>query len=116
LWRLLDSSPVLPASSPVAEKARFIGLPAQARSLRSLEFACANARTTKSHELGDEDDMTDEESPRRRVVGQPLMPQNTIRKKGARKEKENTPQSEHEGMAAMDVEAAMVLIGFMSRN
>jgi hypothetical protein len=60
--------------------------------------------------------MTDEESPRRRVVGQPLMPQNTIRKKGARKEKENTPQSEHEGMAAMDVEAAMVLIGFMSRN
>jgi hypothetical protein len=98
-------------TSPDTEKARFLALPTQARSLRSLEFACANARTRRRREPSAEE----HDCGYGRSGSLPLSPKGPKRKLARIGEKENTPELESSA-AAKDVEAAMLLMAFKVRS
>jgi hypothetical protein len=115
IWQFLDSTFTAATaadrpSSPVAERARFSVLRADARSLRSLEYACAKARAPTLF-------VVEEAKPAPVVLEEQLRhpksghaPIAVPRKKLSKKEKENTPQSE--GDNTQDVEAAILLMHF----
>ncbi|KAH7886103.1 hypothetical protein F5I97DRAFT_1202517 [Phlebopus sp. FC_14] len=47
LWKYIPSSPIVPQSSPSQEEERMAILPSQAKTFRSLEWACLKARRDK---------------------------------------------------------------------
>jgi hypothetical protein len=110
LWQHIPSSPQAPPSSPAAEKARFTALPTRARSLRSLEYACANARagpTPRARGTGGQDGRSTGAAVGEAAGGQLHCVSAIGRVSRVEKGKENVgagPQTE--------VEAAMVLLGF----
>jgi hypothetical protein len=50
LWKHMPSSPVAPPSSPSAESVRFSVLPSRSKARKSLEWACAKARAERCGE------------------------------------------------------------------
>jgi hypothetical protein len=141
LWEHMPSSPIAPPSSPGAESFRFSALPFPSLTKKSLEWACAKARAGKqgeddelldiaevdqredSHEM-ETDDETETE------VDEAVTPdssadlspgfdisykhkQHVVLPGG----KENVdPNFFPEYHPSEDVEAAMVLLGFMGRS
>jgi hypothetical protein len=117
LWQLLDSSPGLPPSSPVAERDRFSALRPDAPSLRTLEYACARARVEKPRHIEDTEVPVCEAEEPLPPKPEPAKPARVrvaaSRKRPPKVDKETKRQSQ--GDHDKDVEAAMVLINFMTR-
>ncbi|KAH7916439.1 hypothetical protein BJ138DRAFT_1139752 [Hygrophoropsis aurantiaca] len=130
IWKFMVSSPVAPQSSPSAEEARMAVLPSRAKMWRSMEWACLKARrgrkaedeeerTMTVHPLSDHDD-TDTESdeavtPDASVNLSPKFSNNAFGHV-SQQEKVNDPFGDVVVHQSEDVEAAMLLLGFMGRK
>ncbi|EGN93136.1 hypothetical protein SERLA73DRAFT_78978 [Serpula lacrymans var. lacrymans S7.3] len=138
IWNHMPSSPIAPQSSPSIEEARLAVLPSRSKTFRSLEWACLKARRLKqidddendelpqlslsntSTDNGEETDTDVEELVTPIAKNIPLPPCNKL-KHGKRtlssKDKENRPVTVVGGSRqSEDVEAAMLLLGFMGRR
>lgn len=116
LWQLIPSSPLQPPSSPAAEKDRFLTLPEKAYSRRSLEYACANARAGPARVVRPLPlEMEEDDDDKFTLIGRHQAPALEVGLDWAdARNKENI-----EGTIRrlnMDVEAAMVLLGFQKQS
>ncbi|KAH7927284.1 homeobox-domain-containing protein [Leucogyrophana mollusca] len=137
IWKYMASSPIAPQSSPGAEEARMAILPSRAKTWRSLEWACLKARRGNQGDDDDElpclphtvrfvdsDGDTDTSESDEAITPDSsvnLSPHGDFSPKALgsgrqRKNKENEPFIDTSIRQSQDVEAAMVLLGFMGRK
>lgn len=135
LWERMPSSPIASLGSPEADRARLSFLPERSKTMRSLEWACVKARSSTKrdtdcvhelgldlsdlHEGGDSSDtdveMEEAVTPDASINLSPDI--STPWSKGCTTSLETWSGSQNsEDVAFEDVEAAMLLLGFMGRR
>lgn len=132
LWEHIPSSPPAPPSSPSADSLRFATLPTHSKKTRSLEWACAKARAERNPK--DQDADNDFDVPMLILDGAAKHPDTDAGGDDTETEEYEaitpdvsavqltTPQSpvgvhmKNEVHPAEDVEAAIALLGFMSKR
>lgn len=129
LWEHMPSSPIVPPSSPSADSARLSALPLRAKTRKSLEWACAKARAGGHEKLGgigedrceemETDDETDSEmeeavTPNSSISFVDLSYKHDKHSAFVPYGKENIdPNLFPAHLQSDDIEAAMILLGFM---
>ncbi|KZP28808.1 hypothetical protein FIBSPDRAFT_992917 [Athelia psychrophila] len=136
IWAHMLSSPCVPPSSPSAERVRMLAVPPNSRTRRSLEWACARARADKSRWkeglLDVEDDKQTEVSEETDNETESEADEAITPNASANfcnfatpyesnghlnfHDNQNVDSKAHAASLASDVEAAMLLLGFMGRQ
>jgi len=107
----MPSSPPLPQSSPAREKARLSALPVQAKTFRSLEWACLNAR--RGNRIDDREDLSSPDTDGRSVFDGSV---HTDSKESSLLGEDDSAIGLNPRARSEDVEAAIILLGIKARS